>query len=271
MMVLKAYEEASGQSIKTEKSAVTFSRRTPMSLRTTVKDTLGIQKEGGSGKYLGLSELFGRKKRDLFSSIIDRIQQKTAGWSNRYLSTSREITMLKSVLTPIPSFAMTCFQLPVSLCKRIQSALTGFWWGKSDGRNMMAWISWTKMTMPKDQGGLDFRDIQSINDAFLTKLSWRLLRNPTNLLGRTLLGKYCPNGDFLTCAVSSSCSHGWRGIMAGRDLIAENTGWAVGNGESLNIWDSPWLSLTAQERPMGPAPEALVNTTVAELFLPGKN
>lgn len=268
--VLKLYEEASGQSINTEKSAVTFSHLTPLTLRATVKETLSIQKEGGTGKYLGLPELFGRKKRDLFSSIIDRIQQKAAGWSNRFLSTAGKMTMLKSVLTPIPSFAMTCFQLPVSLCMRIQAALTRFWWDNIDGTNKMAWIAWSKMILPKDQGGLDFRDIQSINDAFLTKLSWRLIRNPTNLLGRTLLGKYCPSGDFLTCPVSSACSHGWRGIMVGRDLIVENSGWAVGNGECLNVWESPWLSLTAQERPMGPAPEALVNLSVADLFLPEK-
>lgn len=58
--------------------------------------------------------------------------------------------------------------------------------------------------------------------------------------------------------------------MVGRDLINENSGWAVGNGESLNVWESPWLSLTAQERPMGPAPEALINLSVADLFLPEK-
>jgi len=124
---------------------------------------------------------------------------------------------------------------------------------------------------PVEHGGLDFRDIQSINDAFLTKLSWRIIRKPDSLFARILLGKYCPAGDFLTCSMSSSCSHGWRGIMNGRDLIMENAGWAVGNGENLNIWEAPWLSLSRQERPMGPAPEALINISVSELFLPGKN
>ena len=269
--ILTQYEEASGQCINTDKSSITFSKRTPSLLKDTVKDNLSVQNEGGTGKYLGLPELFGRKKRDLFASIVDRIKQKAAGWSNRFLSTAGKMTMLRSVLSPIPSFAMTCFQLPVSLCQQIQSALTRFWWDNSSGSNKIAWIAWTKLILPKEQGGLDFRDIQSINDAFLAKLSWRIIRNPESLLRRILLGKYCPTGDFLTCPVSSAPSHGWCGILVGRDIILENAGWAVGDGANLSVWESPWLSLTQRERPMGPAPKHLTNLKVADLFLPEKN
>lgn len=152
--------------------------------------------------------------------------------------------MLQSVLSLIPSHAMTCFKLPTSLCKRIQSTLTRFWWDDKDGNHKMSWVAWSTMTLAKDEGGLEFRDIESINDSFLTKLSWRLVRHPESLLARTLMGKYCTTESFLTVPISSSCSHGWRGIMIGRDIILENYGWAIGNGVDLNVWDSPWLILT---------------------------
>ena len=74
--ILAKYEEASGQSINKDKSAVTFSRKSPPDLKRMVRDELQIHKEGDTGKYLGLPEAFGRKKRDLFSSIVDRIKQK---------------------------------------------------------------------------------------------------------------------------------------------------------------------------------------------------
>lgn len=131
--LLRRYECASGQSINTAKSSISFSRRTPRQLKSTVKDILQIPNEGGVGKYLGLPEHFGRRKRDSFASIVDRIKQKAKGWSNRYLSTAGKLVMLKTVLTPIPSYAMTCFKLPVSLCKQIQSAVTRFWWDSNTG------------------------------------------------------------------------------------------------------------------------------------------
>lgn len=269
--ILQRYEAASGQLINPEKSAITFSRWTPASLKQTIRDTLSIQKEGGTGKYVGLPELFGRKKRDLFTSIVDRIQQKAKSWSNRHLSSAGKMTMLRSVLSPIPSYSMTCFKLFVSLYKRIQSALTRFWWDDRDRNRKMSWIAWDTMTLPKDQGGLDFRDIESINEAFLTKLSWRIVRYPKSLLARILLGKYCSSDSFLSAPIPSACSHGWRGIMLGRNIISNNSGWAVGNGMNLNVWEDPWLSSSSQTRTMGPAPESLVNLTVAELFQSEEN
>lgn len=48
--------------------------------------SLGIPKEGRVGKYLGLPEHFGRRKKDLFTLIVDRIHQKAASMSTRQLS-----------------------------------------------------------------------------------------------------------------------------------------------------------------------------------------
>ena len=118
-LILQQYEEASGQRINPDKSSITFSRKTPLALRTMVKRRLKIDKEGGVGKYLGLPEHFGRKKKDLFASIVDKIQQKARGWSTKFLSMAGKLVMLRSVLSAMPSHSMTCFKLPISLCKSI--------------------------------------------------------------------------------------------------------------------------------------------------------
>ena len=95
----------------------------------------------------------------------------------------------------------------------------------------MAWVSWSIMALPKEQGGLGFRDFQCFNDAFLAKLSWRIMHNPGSLLGRVLLGKYCNGEDFLKCGERASMSHGWRGILIGRDLLVKNLGLGGGRWE----------------------------------------
>lgn len=59
---------------------------------------------------------------------------KAVSWSTRFLSSAGKMVMLKAVLTAVPSFAMTCFLLPVGLCKMIQSALTRFWWDSNTGK-----------------------------------------------------------------------------------------------------------------------------------------
>ena len=266
--ILDSYEQASGQSISKEKSTITFSRKAPASLKTMVKEALQIDKEGGVGKYLGLPEHFGRRKKDLFSSYVDRIKQKAKGWSNKLLSGAGKLVKLQSVLSAIPSYPMSCFSLPVSLCKRIQSAVTRYWWDNNEGSRKMAWVSWDNMAKPKALGGLGVRDFQNFNVSLLAKISWRLLQNPHCLLGKVLFGKYCTDNDILHATATSSISHGWQSILLGRDLLAKNLGWVVGNGETINVWNDPWLSLTGQMRPMGPPSFQYLDTRVADIIVP---
>lgn len=206
--ILQEYEMASGQKINTAKSSITFSHKTPPERKNEAKQILGIHKEGGVGKYLGLPEHFGRRKKDLFTSTVDRIRQKAQSWSTRQLSRAGRMTMIKSVLTAIPSYASSCFLLPVSLCKRIQSVLTRFWWDGNSETKKMCWVSWDTLTKNKNEGGLGFRDIQTFNHAMLAKVSWRILTKPECLLARVLKGKYCHKQSFLDASPPSSCSHG---------------------------------------------------------------
>lgn len=168
----------------------------------------------------------------------------------------------------MPSHFMCCYKLPQSLCSSIQSTLTRFWWDSEPEKHKMVWIFWDKMVKPKRNGGLDFKDITSFNDVLLAKLGWHILKNPSCLLARCLLGKYCHSEPFLTCKPLSSSSHGWMSVLIGRNLLAKQLGWMIGNGD-VNVWEDPWLSHSEQLRPFGPAPENYISLKVSDLLLPG--
>lgn len=230
---------------------------------------LGIDKEGGVGKFLGLPKLFSRKKRDLFTFIVNRIKLRAASWSTRQLSSAGKLTKLKSVLTGIPTYSMSCFLLPVGLCNQIQSALTHFWWDSNDSTRKMCWVSWDSMTKPKSKGGLGLRDIQAFNVAMLANLSWRLVTQPDNLVARTLLGKYCHSKNFLAVTCPSAPSHRWRGILAGRDLLLLHLGKVIGNGNTTCVWTDSWISSSENIRLFGPPKEADRDLVVSDLILRG--
>ncbi|KAM1648372.1 hypothetical protein ACFX1Q_010398 [Malus domestica] len=109
----------------------------------------------------------------------------------------------------LPNFAMSCFKLPIGVYR--------------------------------DAGGLGFKDIQCFNLAFLAKIGWRLIQNPTSLLATVLRDKYFPGKVFKDAGRGRNTSSGWKGIYEGRMVLQHYVRWRVGDEESINIRNDPWL------------------------------
>lgn len=109
--------------------------------------------------------------------------------------------------------------------------------------------------------------MKATHHMLLAKLSWRIIKNPSGLLARCLLGKYCKESNFLSVQATKTSSHGWKSVLVGRNLLIKTLGWTVGCGTEINVWNHPWLSSSEQLRPFGPVPEHLQSLTVSELML----
>ncbi|CAA7047375.1 unnamed protein product [Microthlaspi erraticum] len=184
--VLCTYEKASGQAVNLNKSAITFGSRVQTHVKSQMRRILGIHNEGGGGKYLGVPEQFGRKKTEMFQYIVEKVKERTQGWHKRFLSTGGKEVLLKSVAIALPVYSMNVFKLPVGICEEINSILAKFWWHTSEEGKGMHWFNWKRLCLPKKEGGIGFRDIESFNLALLGKQAWRILQNPECLMARVI-------------------------------------------------------------------------------------
>lgn len=91
------------------------------------------------------------------------------GQSNSF---SLKEVLINAVAMALPNYVMSCFKLPVSLCKELESAIAKFWWRGNKDKCGMYWISWENMKRRKKFGELDFRDLVSLNLAYLAKIGW---------------------------------------------------------------------------------------------------
>lgn len=66
----------------------------------------------------------------------------------------------------------------------------------------------------------------------------------------------------------NNASHGWRGILEGRKVLRKGLGWIIGNGESVSVWNTPWLATNFPLCPMGPPKLSTVSLMVKDLLLP---
>ncbi|KAL0383105.1 UNVERIFIED_CONTAM: hypothetical protein Scaly_0597800 [Sesamum calycinum] len=80
--------------------------------------------------------LVGKTRRSVFQSIRDRVWNRINGWNERNLSQAGKEILIKVVAQAIPTYAMGCFRLPISLIKELQSMVANFWWHNGETRKL---------------------------------------------------------------------------------------------------------------------------------------
>ena len=190
MDILNRYCAISGQKISEAKSSIYFSRNTQVDTRAEVCEALNIMIESLSDKYLGLPAMVGADRSDCFHHQIDRVNSRINGWKEKLLSMGGKEILIKSVAQAVPVYAMMVFKVPKKICKGITDTISQFWWGDDNDHKRMHWLEWWKLCVPKGQGGMGFRDLQSFNLAMLAKQVWRLLYEPDSLCTRVLRARY---------------------------------------------------------------------------------
>ncbi|CAJ2636059.1 unnamed protein product [Trifolium pratense] len=240
--ILSVYEAASGQTINLQKSEFYCSRNVHADLREEIAHQLGVTQVLGTGKYLGLPSMIGRSKKSTFKFIKDRIWKKINSWSSRHLSQAGREVMIKSILQSIPTYVMSIFLRPKTLLDDIEKMLNSFWWGHSgnNGRGLH-WLSWERLSVSKDYGGMGFKNLQAFNMAMLGKQAWNLITRPSNLVTKLLKAKYFPNCDFFESSIGHNPSYVWRSIWSSKSLVKGGCRWTIGTGEHINIWEQHWL------------------------------
>ena len=73
----------------------------------------------------------------------------------------REI-LIKAIIQAIPTYTMSCFKLLKCLIKDIETLIRKFWWGYRGEQRKIHWISWEKLCLPKNEGGMGFRELSNI-------------------------------------------------------------------------------------------------------------
>jgi hypothetical protein len=239
--VLRIYEEASGQKLNKSKTSIFFSRNTSVKDREDVLALSQLPATKRYDTYLGLPALVGKSRTTAFRHIVDRVWKKLQDWKLKFLSQAGREILLKAVIQAIPTYCMSVFLLPRTLCSEIDSLMRKFWWGNKENTSKINWMSWGRMGRSKSMGGMGFRDFHNFNKALLAKQMWRLWESPNSLVGQIMQAKYFPTSSVLEATKGKRISFAWRSILSAQELVMEGLVWRVGNGAKVRIWKDRWL------------------------------
>jgi hypothetical protein len=78
--------------------------------------------------YLGLPSLIGKAKGQAFSNIKERVGHKLNNLKFKFQSQTGKEILFKAVVHAIPTYSMSVFQLPASLCEELNRMMQNLWW-----------------------------------------------------------------------------------------------------------------------------------------------
>ena len=122
-VILASYERGSGKKINKDKTNLFFSTNTPQDVQESIQQLLGVPSIRNFQKYLGLSALVGRGKKQSFSYIKEHVWKELQGWKEKLLSQAGKEVLIKSMIQAIPTYTTSCFKLPKGLIHKLETMI----------------------------------------------------------------------------------------------------------------------------------------------------
>lgn len=177
----------------------------------------------------------------MFDYLPDWISGVVHGWGENTLSCVGREVLLKANVHAVPTYPMSCFKLTTKVCDRMKTYISNYWWGSSIDSHKLHWQQWSKLTLPKGQGGMRFWDLQLFNKAMLGKQGWRMISRPESLCAQVLKDKYYPHGEFMSATRKRNSSDTRKAIVHGRDALKRGLMKRIAPGTSINVWEDNWI------------------------------
>ncbi|KAA3486665.1 reverse transcriptase [Gossypium australe] len=199
--VVTEYEGVSRQLINFEKSLIFFSNNVLSGVREHIGAVLGMRVSCNAEKYLGLSTMVGRRKKEAFASFKDKFMKHIESRSVHQLSLGGHPSLYNAMLF------VTCYFMSDPLVRLEENV----------------------------QAESIRRDLAKFKIVLLAKQGCRLVMRSDCLFAQVMKAKHYLNNDFMIFNLGSHSSYTWRSTWGGRRLLELGMGWNVGNYRMINI------------------------------------
>lgn len=139
--VLNSFCSASGHNINRAKASIFFSKNMNPNVRYSIVERSGFTLADGIGRYLGALFPNGRRKKNNFKGIINRMGSKLAGWKAQCLSMVGRVVLAQFALGSMASFAMLHTKIPLTTCNELEKAQRALFGVMAQDLERLEWLA----------------------------------------------------------------------------------------------------------------------------------
>ncbi|GKU90507.1 hypothetical protein SLEP1_g4496 [Rubroshorea leprosula] len=179
-------------------------------------------------KYLGIPAGGNHRKVALWKPLLESFKKKLASWKGQNLSLGGCITLLNFVLSSLPVYLISAYEIPKGILYYLDKIHRNFLWGGLGEEKKIKWVSWERVCRKKECGGLGVKDLRKFNLALMGKWWGRLAKVEEGLWGKVIREKYGENGGQWMNWVRDGRRVGslwWRDLQSLNVGEDENEGW----------------------------------------------
>jgi hypothetical protein len=151
-LILSLFEQLSGLKINFHKSEL-FCFGKAKDEEDDYRCIFGCEIGSLPFKYLGIPIHFRKLRNKKWKPIEDRFERKLAAWVGKLLSYGDRLVLINSVLSSLPMFLLSFFEIPKGVRKRLDFYRSRFFWQSDGQKKKYRLTKWNIVCRPKDQGG----------------------------------------------------------------------------------------------------------------------
>jgi hypothetical protein len=133
-------------------------------------------------RYLGIPIHFRKLKNGEWKPVEDWFEKKLANWIGKMLSYGDRLVLINSVLTILPMFMLSFFEIPKGVRKRLDFFHSRLFWQSDGHKKKYRLTRWNIVCRPKDQGGLGIEVLELKNKCLLSKWLFKILTEQEGVL-----------------------------------------------------------------------------------------
>jgi hypothetical protein len=171
--------------------------------------------------------------------VDEKLLKRLDGWKGNALSLGGRLILINSCLSSVPTYYMSMHMLPKNILKRMDRTRKRFFSQGGGEKRKYYLVKWSKITRPKQKGGLGIKDLRKMNISLLCKWWWKL-EHEEGLWQKIVKKKYKIIRGIAQLQKNPRNPSVWNDLPKVKSLYLSRRTVLVGNGQDTDFWGDSW-------------------------------